>query len=68
MIACNDYILLECALYRVLRMHFAGHAAYAQLLDLFHEVWDGREGGVRGEEGGRGGGVIAVCGGEHGAA
>ena len=38
MIACNDYILLECVLYRVLRLHFKGHAAYTELLDLFHEV------------------------------
>ncbi|GBF93349.1 farnesyl diphosphate synthase [Raphidocelis subcapitata] len=38
MIACNDYILLECALYRVLRLHFADHGSYAPLLDLFHEV------------------------------
>lgn len=38
MIACNDYILLECVLYRILKIHFAGHGAYTQLLDLFHEV------------------------------
>lgn len=38
MVACNDYILLECCIYRVLRSQFKGHPAYAQLLDLFHEV------------------------------
>jgi hypothetical protein len=38
MIACNDYILLECAIYRILKIHFGGHAAYTQLLDLFHDV------------------------------
>jgi hypothetical protein len=46
MIACNDYILLECALYRVLRLHFADHASYTALLDLFHEVGRGGEGGA----------------------
>lgn len=38
MIACNDYILLECCIYRVLKKHFRSHAAYGQLMDLFHEV------------------------------
>ncbi|GFR40856.1 hypothetical protein Agub_g1506, partial [Astrephomene gubernaculifera] len=38
MIACNDYILLECCIFRILRKHFRGQPAYAQLLDLFHEV------------------------------
>lgn len=45
MIACNDYILLECVLYRILKLHFAGHPAYTQLLDLFHEVRVGGGGG-----------------------
>ncbi|GIL95920.1 hypothetical protein Vretimale_1834 [Volvox reticuliferus] len=38
MIACNDYILLDCCIYRVLRKHFRGHTAYAHLMELFHEV------------------------------
>lgn len=38
MIACNDYILLECCIYRVLKKHFRSHAAYGQLMDLFHET------------------------------
>lgn len=38
MVACNDYILLECCIYRVLRNHFKATPAYAQLLELFHEV------------------------------
>jgi len=41
MIACNDYILLECVLFRILKLHFAGQAAYAPLMDLFHEVRGG---------------------------
>jgi farnesyl diphosphate synthase len=41
MIACNDYILLECVLYRIIKFHFAGHAAYTPLMDLFHEVGAG---------------------------
>ena len=47
MIACNDYILLECVLYRILRLRFGGHTSYAALLDLFHEVrgWGGCLGG-----------------------
>jgi farnesyl diphosphate synthase len=47
MIACNDYILLECCIYRILRKHCSTHPAYAQLLDLFHEVrLEGRVGRV----------------------
>jgi len=38
MVACNDYILLEAHIYRVLRSHFAGSKAYGRLLELFHEV------------------------------
>ncbi|KAI8467621.1 MAG: farnesyl diphosphate synthase [Monoraphidium minutum] len=38
MIACNDYILLECVLYRILKLHFAGLPSYAAFMDLFHEV------------------------------
>jgi farnesyl diphosphate synthase len=38
MVACNDYILLECCIYRILKFHFGGSAAYGQLLDLFLEV------------------------------
>ena len=38
MIACNDYILLECCIYRIVKKHFSGHEAYAAVNDLFHEV------------------------------
>jgi hypothetical protein len=38
MVACNDYILLECCIYRILKFHFGGSAAYGQLLELFLEV------------------------------
>lgn len=38
MVACNDYILLECCIYRILKFHFSGSAAYGQLLELFLEV------------------------------
>ena len=38
MIACNDYILLECCIYRLLKFHFAGASNYPQILDLFLEV------------------------------
>ena len=36
--ACNDYIILESCIYRVLKKHFAGKAYYPLLLDFFHEV------------------------------
>lgn len=56
MIACNDYILLECCIYSILKRHFRGHAAYAQLMDLFHEVGPPTKqsgvGGVAGRVGG----------------
>lgn len=38
MIACNDYILLECCMFRILKQHFASSPSYVKLLDLFHEV------------------------------
>ena len=38
MIACNDYILLECCIYRIVKKHFSSHEAYAAVNDLFHEV------------------------------
>lgn len=38
MVACNDYILLESCIYRILQRHFAAAPYYAQLLELFHEV------------------------------
>lgn len=38
MVACNDYILLDCCIYRILKTHFTGHPAYTQIVDLFHEV------------------------------
>ena len=36
--ACNDYILLETCLYRILQRHFRQTSHYTQILDLFHEV------------------------------
>ncbi len=48
MIACNDYILLECAIYRILKLHFGGSAHYSTLLDLFHEVRQAGAGHVAG--------------------
>lgn len=36
--ACNDYILLESCLYRILQINFGQSSYYTQLLDLFHEV------------------------------
>jgi hypothetical protein len=38
MVACNDYILLESCIYRILQRHFAAAPYYAKLLELFHEV------------------------------
>ena len=38
MVACNDYILLESCIYRILQRHFAAAPYYAQLLELFNEV------------------------------
>lgn len=38
MVACNDYILLECCIYRLLKFHFGDSAHYGRLLDLFLEV------------------------------
>ena len=38
MVACNDYILLESCIYRILQRHFSSLPYYAQLLELFHEV------------------------------
>eukprot|EP00201_Polytomella_parva_P008941 CAMPEP_0175056390 /NCGR_PEP_ID=MMETSP0052_2-20121109/10642_1 /TAXON_ID=51329 ORGANISM="Polytomella parva, Strain SAG 63-3" /NCGR_SAMPLE_ID=MMETSP0052_2 /ASSEMBLY_ACC=CAM_ASM_000194 /LENGTH=354 /DNA_ID=CAMNT_0016321407 /DNA_START=2121 /DNA_END=3185 /DNA_ORIENTATION=- len=38
MVACNDYLLLERCIYSILRRHFKTHPAYADLVDLFHEV------------------------------
>ncbi len=40
MVACNDYILLESCIYRILQRHFSLLPYYAQLLELFHEVND----------------------------
>ncbi len=40
MIACNDYILLEACIYSILRKHFRSHAAYGNLMELFHEVFN----------------------------
>ncbi|KAF8064640.1 FPS1 [Scenedesmus sp. PABB004] len=38
MVACNDYILLEACIYRILKAHFAATPGYARLLDLFLET------------------------------
>ena len=38
LVACNDYILIESCLFRLLRLNLGGHPRYAQLLELFHEV------------------------------
>ena len=37
-IAINDALLLEGAIYRMLRAHFRGTTYYIELLDLIHEV------------------------------
>lgn len=38
LIACNDYILLECCIYRIIKSHFKEHPQYVELLELFHDV------------------------------
>ncbi|KAI0065067.1 farnesyl diphosphate synthase [Artomyces pyxidatus] len=38
LIAINDSLLLEGAIYQMVRKHFKGEAYYVDLLDLFHEV------------------------------
>lgn len=38
LVACNDYIILESCIYRILQQHFRSHPSYAQILDLFHET------------------------------
>ncbi|CAK0736430.1 hypothetical protein CVIRNUC_000745 [Coccomyxa viridis] len=38
LVACNDYIILESCIYRVLKKHFAGKTYYPLLLDFFHET------------------------------
>ena len=38
LVACNDYIILESCIYRILQRYFRTHPSYAQILDLFHEV------------------------------
>lgn len=38
MVACNDYILLECCIYRLLKFHFGDSPHYGRLLDLFLET------------------------------
>ena len=40
LVACNDYIILESCIYRILKKHFGSQPYYAQLLDFFHEVCD----------------------------
>lgn len=53
MIACNDYIMLECCIYRLLKFHFADSPSYGRLLDLFLEVRAASAGVTRGSEGGQ---------------
>ncbi|KIW30036.1 farnesyl pyrophosphate synthase [Cladophialophora immunda] len=38
MIAINDAFMLESAIYLILKKHFRSHAAYIDLVELFHEV------------------------------
>ncbi|CAL5218960.1 g713 [Coccomyxa viridis] len=38
LVACNDYIILESCIYRILKKHFAGKSYYPLLLDFFHET------------------------------
>lgn len=38
MVAINDAFLLESAIYSLLKKYFRSHAAYVDLLELFHEV------------------------------
>ena len=42
MVACNDYILLESCIYRMLQLNLGDHPSYAKLLELFHEVRNDR--------------------------
>ena len=37
-IAVNDSFLIESAIYRILKKHFAGRAIYLNLIELLHEV------------------------------
>lgn len=38
LVACNDYIILESCIYRIMKQHLAKHPSYTQFLELFHEV------------------------------
>ena len=38
LVACNDYIILESCIYRILQQHLRQHPSYAEILELFHEV------------------------------
>ncbi|KAJ3289077.1 Farnesyl pyrophosphate synthetase [Rhizoclosmatium sp. JEL0117] len=38
MIAINDAFIVEATIYRLIKKYFRGHAFYADLLDLMHEV------------------------------
>eukprot|EP00842_Homolaphlyctis_polyrhiza_P002552 jgi/Hompol1/3298/HPOL_006472-RA len=38
MIAINDSFIVEAAIYQILKKHFKSHPAYADFLELFHEV------------------------------
>lgn len=38
LVACNDYIILESCIYRILKKHFGQKPYYGLLLDFFHEV------------------------------
>eukprot|EP00884_Botryococcus_braunii_P004540 jgi/Botrbrau1/14087/Bobra.182_3s0033.1 len=37
LLACNDYIILESCIYRILAAHFRNTPIYVSLLELFHE-------------------------------
>jgi hypothetical protein len=38
LIACNDYILLECCIYSIIHKHFEDHPQLPRVLKIFHEV------------------------------
>ncbi|BDA42860.1 Farnesyl pyrophosphate synthase [Coccomyxa sp. Obi] len=38
LVACNDYIILESCIYRILKKHFGQKPYYGLLLDVFHET------------------------------
>lgn len=38
LMACNDYIILDSCIYRILQRHFSKCSYYTQLMELFHET------------------------------